>query len=147
VILQHAGLAAALRARCGELQNHNALDVSLTVDGELELLDPVVSLCIYRVSQETLSNVIRHAEATRAEVRLSRQDSWLHFSVRDDGQGFDVARARAGGGLGLISLEERVRAAGGTLSIESRLGFGTEVRARVPVGDVSNVTAQSIAGG
>ena len=146
-ILQHAGLAAALKARCAELRDGGTLDVSLHVEGELGTIDPAVSLCIYRVSQEALNNVVRHAQAKHTEVHLSRRDSWLQLSVRDDGRGFDVAMARADGGLGLTSLEERVRSAGGSLTIESRSGFGTEVCAQVPVGGRRDVTAESAAGG
>ena len=92
-----------------------------------------LTLCLYRVAQEALGNVVRHADARRALLAIRRIDGEIELTVRDDGRGFDPAEVRALGGLGLISLEERVRMLGGKLFIESEPRCGTELRVRMPV--------------
>jgi signal transduction histidine kinase len=89
----------------------------------------------YRVLQEALTNVARHAGATKVVVELKREESALELLVRDDGVGFDVRRALgAVSGVGLRGMRERVTLLGGSIQIESRPGQGTVVRARVPAG-------------
>lgn len=96
-----------------------------------------VEMTAFRVAQEALTNVIRHAQARVVSVELRAVDGQLHLVVHDDGQGFDVAAARQratyGVSQGLLSMQERVALAGGTLEIESGVGAGTTVRARLPV--------------
>src|SRR5262249_7286822 len=108
-VLQHAGLAAALEAKCAEFRTRHALDVSFQAEDALDDVPPDVSLCLYRAAQETLQNVARHAEAHHVHVTLTRNGDDLELTVGDDGRGFDLAAARRAGGLGLISLDERVR--------------------------------------
>src|SRR3989442_5035821 len=97
-----------------------------------------VETTCFRVAQEALTNVIRHAQARVVDVELSQATGTLHLVVRDDGQGFDVAAARRratqGGSQGLLSMEERVAFAGGGIEIESAPRERTAVRARIPLG-------------
>jgi signal transduction histidine kinase len=133
-VLRHAGLAAALQARCAELARQHGLEVAFAAEGDLDGLPPEVALCLYRVAQEALHNVAHHAGARRVRVTLARAAGALELSVRDDGQGFDLAEARRAGGLGLISLDERVRLVRGSVRIDTRPQWGTELRVQVPLG-------------
>jgi signal transduction histidine kinase len=85
------------------------------------------ALCLFRVAQEALHNVARHAGARAASVTLRQADGGLHLVVRDDGVGFDPAGPGAGGRLGLASMRERVRLLNGTLEIQSAPGRGAAV--------------------
>jgi two-component system sensor histidine kinase UhpB len=131
-ILRHAGLAAALEAYCAEFATRHALAVSFHPAGGFERIPPDVALCLYRVTQEALWNVARHAGARGARVGLARTAGGVELTVADDGQGFDPAAARRGGGLGLISLDERVRLVRGTVELDTQPGRGTQLRVRVP---------------
>ena len=92
------------------------------------------SLAVYRIAQEALSNVVRHAGATRAVIEVAAADHALELTVEDYGAGFDATRPRRNG-LGLTSMAERARVLGGALSVESHPGGGTRVRLRLPVGN------------
>jgi signal transduction histidine kinase len=132
-VLQHAGLAPALKARCDEFCVRHAIPVRFVTRGELDTISSDVALCLYRVTQEALRNIATHAEAQQVRVELLRSDSSLELTIEDDGQGFDLQGARSAGGLGLISLDERVRLVRGTLEIDSRPHGGTTVRVRIAV--------------
>jgi signal transduction histidine kinase len=95
----------------------------------------VVQTAIYRVAQEALTNVTRHAGATLVELELEEQGGGAELRVRDDGGGFDpavVARADSGSGLGLVGMAERARLVGGELDVRSAPGGGTTITLRVP---------------
>jgi signal transduction histidine kinase len=123
-----------LASYCAELQRQQALEVTFSAQGDVESMDKTVALCLYRVAQEALRNVVAHAQASRAEVRLRRADDGAELMIADDGRGFDIVKARErGGGLGLISIDERVRLAGGTVSIVTKSFEGTQVGVRIPM--------------
>jgi signal transduction histidine kinase len=94
-----------------------------------------VALCLYRVTQEALRNVARHAKASQVRVALARDGADLVLTIADDGRGFDLAEARGRGGLGLISLDERVRLARGRLTIDTQPQRGTEIQVVVPLSE------------
>jgi signal transduction histidine kinase len=100
-------------------------------------LDPVIETACFRVAQEALTNVVRHAHARTVAVEMRKQDGHLHLYVRDDGVGFDVAalrqRAVLGASLGLLSMEERATLADGGLECKSAPGQGTEIHAWFPL--------------
>jgi PAS domain S-box-containing protein len=131
--LQHAGLTVALESHCAEFREQYGIDV--TFDGELDLnaLEPDVALCLFRVAQELLRNVAKHAGAHRIRVGLCRDTSVLTMTIADDGRGFDAGLLRRGGGLGLLSIEERARLVHGHVSIESGAARGTTVKLTVPM--------------
>ncbi len=132
-VLRHAGLATALRAHCSEFsQNHNVV-VHYRADEGLEEIPQPIALCLYRVAQEALTNIARHAGAQRAWVTLLRDPEGLELLISDDGEGFDASAVRGVSSLGLISLEERVRIAQGKISIDSERGLGTKMRVWVPL--------------
>ena len=132
-VLKHAGLARALSARCAELSRTHAIAATCTAQGDFESVDAETRQCLYRVAQEALHNVVKHAGAHHVDVRLVRTGDVVEVSIADDGHGFDVAMARKSpGGLGLLSINERVRLAGGTLSVVTEAGKGTQIRVRLP---------------
>ena len=133
-VLQHAGLIAALKGHCAEFGKQHEIDVNLSADADLDGIPNDVALCLFRVAQEALRNITAHAAARKAQVTLRSSEEDLEMVIADDGQGFDLDEARRLGGLGLISLDERVRLVGGNLVITTEPQRGTEVRVRVPLG-------------
>jgi signal transduction histidine kinase len=100
-------------------------------------LPGVVEIGLYRIVQEAITNIVRHAQATNATIELTRVADRIEILVTDDGRGFDVPaqwRAQPGGrGLGILGMQERVAVLGGEFGIESAPGRGTSVRASVPL--------------
>ena len=130
-VLDDLGLAAALKSECDIFVEQYGIPAEC--DFHLaRSVPPDVSLCLYRVTQEALRNCAEHAHATRVRLSL-RQDGELVLEIADFGNGFDVESVRGKGGLGLVSMQERVRLVNGTFSIESQSGKGTVVRIRIPL--------------
>jgi signal transduction histidine kinase len=136
-ILDHLGLEPALRWYTHRQAARVELKVQFHSNSLERRLDPVIETECFRVAQEAVTNVARHARASLMAVNLHTKDSRLHLHVRDDGIGFDVASAREqavrGASLGLLSMEERARQAGGGLEFKSTPGQGTEVQAWFPL--------------
>ncbi len=134
-ILEHAGLVTALDSFCQEFGGIESITVRFgcEVSDLAGLVPPDVALCIYRVTQEALRNVARHSGAREAIVLLAEEPDGLVLTVRDFGTGYDTTLPRPAGGLGLVSMEERVRLVNGELRIRSAPGTGTEVRVTVPL--------------
>ena len=130
--LTHLGLEPALRAYCEEFSNLRKFKVRFSARTLPAIIPSGVALCVYRVVQEALGNVAKHAEAKRAVVSISGIDDELHVAIRDDGHGFDLNHAK-GKGLGLISMEERVRHLSGTFGISAKPGDGTRIDIRIPL--------------
>ena len=129
-VLQHIGLVAALQAHCAEVERQQHLHVRFFADDEVEPR-PLVGLSLFRIAQEALGNVARHGQARHAAVSLIREANELVLVISDDGCGFDLAREH-GGGLGLVSMEERARLVRGCVTISTAPGFGTTIEVRVP---------------
>jgi signal transduction histidine kinase len=133
-VLRHAGLEAALTRYCIELGRNHGTVLTCRAEGDIASIEPEPALCLYRIAQEALRNVIAHAGASRAEVRLVRTDDITEMTVTDNGKGFDVTSSvEQAKGLGLVSISERVRLAGGTVSIVTEVNKGTRVFAQIPV--------------
>ncbi len=129
-VLRHGGLVAAMRALC-----EAATREGTATTFEPEAIEPVpdaAALCLYRVTQEALRNVAAHALARRVSVALWRDDDAVALRIVDDGHGFDLADGQSRKGLGLVSMEERVRLIRGKMIIESDAG-GTRIEVRIPV--------------
>ena len=113
-MLRHAGLVAALTSYCAELERSHGTVLTCSAEGDFASIAPEAALCLYRIAQEALRNVIAHAGASRADVRLLRTGDDAEITIADDGKGFDVASSlERGKGLGLVSITERVQARGG----------------------------------
>ena len=135
-VLVHAGLVAALSAHCAQLDRTQSVNVTFSAAGEFHSITTPTALCLYRVAQEALRNVVSHAAASHADVRLVRLDGHAELTIADDGKGFTIAPGR-GRGLGLVSINERVRLCGGSVSMVTELNKGTRVRVQVPVGEAA----------
>lgn len=130
--LDHLGLAAALRTYCAELSRRHGLQIRFRRGHLPRTIPQPVALCLYRVAQEALGNAIKHSKSSRIAVVLSRRDGALRLSITDHGAGFDRA-AGSRRGLGLISMEERVRLVEGDLTVRSHPGKGTRLEVRIPL--------------
>lgn len=133
--LDDLGLAAALQWYTSDFARRSRADVSLNVAGLEERLPDDIEVVVYRIVQEALTNVLKHAEASRVEVVVERQANVVTVSVVDDGRGFEVEtimRSRERG-LGLFGMQERVALVGGTLEIISKPCLFTRVALRIPL--------------
>ena len=133
--LEQLGLRRSIETLCHELSDTKqiAIDVQITEVPDGIGLD--TSLCLYRIAQEALNNVLKHSGAAHAVLGLGQDARAIVMSIADDGAGFDPADVRRKGRLGLISMRERARLVHGTLAVTSQPGHGTrlEVRAPLPV--------------
>ena len=132
-VLEHLGLAAALEAYCEDVSKLGKIKARFKQHNVPEHIPEAAALCLYRVAQESLGNAVKHSGATRASVNLTGRENELILTISDTGRGFDPSEARKKGGLGLVSMEERVRLAEGILAIRTRPGDGTHVTIRIPL--------------
>jgi len=128
-MLDDLGLAAALDWQGREVSRRSEIEVDVDSDSVPEDLPDEYKICIYRLVQEALTNAVRHSRARIAKVTVEQPEGAIVVRVYDDGQGFDAARTR---GLGLLGMEERVKRLGGTLSVQSAPDKGTTVIAELP---------------
>ena len=130
--LQYLGLAAALKGFCQEFSEQQKVEVDCKTHDLPTPLPPDISLCFFRVLQEALHNAAKHSGVRRFEVRLWGTPDEICLTISDSGVGFDVEATTASRGLGLISMQERLKLLNGTLAIESQLQRGTTIHASVP---------------
>jgi two-component system, NarL family, sensor histidine kinase UhpB len=138
--LDELGLAAAIEHCIDTWRGRlKGVELRLRVDGELSPLPEPLALTVYRLVQEALTNVAKHAAASRVDVRIERRrgppPDQLYVEIRDNGRGRDLEQATPG--LGLIGMRERVAALAGSLELTSTPGHGMSLRARIPVGESS----------
>jgi PAS domain S-box-containing protein len=135
--LDMLGLPAALNTFVREWSEHYRIPAEFHAGGlEDARLTPEVEINLYRVAQEALNNIYKHAEARNAAVLLERRDDHVVLVIEDDGKGFDPGAAvKDERGMGLLNMRERAEQVGGALEIESEPGAGTTVYARVPLGE------------
>jgi signal transduction histidine kinase len=132
-VLEHLGLVKALESYIASFAHEEQIDVRLSAELRDERIPFQTSIGLYRVAVEALRNVARHSGARSAVVSLKRDSEFLELCVSDSGKGFDVERFRQDGGLGLISIEERLRLLQGSCEIFSTPGRGSMLVARVPL--------------
>jgi two-component system sensor histidine kinase UhpB len=132
--LDELGLVPAIGSHARNLEESAGITITLEADPLEELLPPEGELALYRIVQEALANVVRHAAARRVRIRLAREHGHVVAEVEDDGRGFRAAKAtRTGAGLGLFGMHERAAYLGGRVEVHSVPGQGTRVRAEVPI--------------
>ena len=132
-ILDDLGLTDAIRSECDRISNEDKIAVDFHGGRLPEYLPKDSALCLYRVAQEALRNAVKHSRTERIDVTLSGDAEFLYLEVRDFGGGFDPDAGRRQPGLGLASMEERVRLADGTLTIGSAPDQGTCVSVPLPL--------------
>ena len=131
--LESLGLVAGLKAFCVEFSDQQGIEVDFASENVPHGIPGDATLCIFRIAQEALRNVKKHSGANRAVVRLESAGDRLHLSVSDLGKGFDSNNPSAEPGIGIRSMEERLRPLGGQLEIQSLLMEGTILDAWVPL--------------
>jgi signal transduction histidine kinase len=131
--LEQLGLVAAVRGLCKELTGGHGLAIEFSAHDVPAAIPAGTALCLYRVVQESLQNVLKHSGARRAGVEIDGFADAIAMRIHDDGKGFTPAEAADKGRLGLISMPERLRLVGGTIVIDSRLAGGTRINVRVPL--------------
>lgn len=130
-MLDVLGLAAAIEHHVGQFAERSGIAVDLAMDRDEFDLDDRRATAAFRLVQEALTNVARHAAATRVQVSLTQNDAGLRVAIADDGRGFDPAMARKT--FGLLGMSERVNMLGGDLEIDSQPGQGTRIAAHFPL--------------
>jgi signal transduction histidine kinase len=134
--LDDLGLSAALRWYSTRVQEHSSLYIRVDIHGEECDLDDAIKITIFRIIQESLNNVIKHAQATHVNIHVHYDEKNVRISVFDNGVGFDrdqvQQRRTSRPSLGLAGMEERAALLGGSMTVQSRPGYGTEVEALIP---------------
>jgi len=134
-VLEDLGLRSAIEWLVDRVRLETGLRVDLRIEGDCEDVFSEVGVAVFRVAQEALTNVARHAHAESVSVRLTAHADMLELAIHDDGRGFSLkeARARPGSSIGLFGMSERIALVDGRIDIDSRPGWGTTVRATVPI--------------
>ncbi|HYN88376.1 MAG TPA: cache domain-containing protein [Ardenticatenaceae bacterium] len=136
LLLEDLGLEAALRQMLSELERREGIITALEIEGETGRLDPDMEVTLYRITQEALNNIRKHAQATLADVHLRVDDGQVRLSVRDNGRGFsivDTADLARRGSYGLMGIRERAQLFGGELTVQSAEDAGTLVEVALPL--------------
>ncbi len=131
--LELVGLVPALIGLCREIGEKYKIGVHFTELGSLPNITKDVALCLFRVTQEALTNIVKHSQAKSADVKLGANAKGVSLRITDTGRGFDPDLKNPAAGIGLVGMRERLRLVGGSLSLKSELMQGTEIFAEVPL--------------
>ncbi len=131
--LDQLGLVAAAGSCCRELAQQSGVKIEFTHENVPRNLPAEIALCLFRILQEALHNMVKHSGAKDARVKLVARTEEIRLEVSDDGKGFEVEHARRNGGLGMLSMQERLRLVHGEIAVHSRPGQGTRVELSVPL--------------
>jgi signal transduction histidine kinase len=135
--LDYLGLVPALHKLVNEFAGRHGIDVTFSHEAIPSPLPSTVALALFRVAEESLTNVVKHSQATLAHVRVTGDADGIALSIRDDGRGFEPSGLERGAGLGFVSMRERLRALRGTVRVESAPGRGTTIEVRVPAASLT----------
>jgi signal transduction histidine kinase len=112
----------------------DVVELNSEIDSIDDTFPKEAEINIYRIVQESLNNVIKHSEASEAEITIKKSETEVVITIKDDGRGFDADNIKSnGGGLGLVGLKERTNMLGGAISINSSVGNGTEIKVILPI--------------
>ncbi len=131
--LVHLGLVAASRSLCNKVSQSSDIQIDFSYSDVSKSIPQEVSTCLYRILQESLTNVVKHSGAKTAQIELAGSPGEIQLKILDSGVGFDPKSTGSRGGLGLISMRERLSLLGGELSIESRPSGNTWIKACLPL--------------
>ena len=148
-LLDNLGLTKAVDSLLDKIAETSNLTIDSELDDIDKVFDPEAEMSIYRMIQESLSNIMKHAEATEAQIFVKKSERNLTILVSDDGKGYDLNRIEkrngSEGGFGLLGISERVKMLGGTQEIESTIGVGTTVLIKIPVPSAAAAAAAAAA--
>ena len=133
LMLDDLGLGAALDWLTQNFSKHSGIDTDLAIDDSLAQIPEPIASTLYRITQESLTNVAKYAQATRIVVSLERDGNWIQHTVRDNGCGIDVTDQNKHGHFGLLGIRERVILLSGEFAIIGKPGRGTELSVRIPL--------------
>lgn len=139
--LEYLGIAAAVNGLCRELSEKHALKIDIHCDAVPKGLPKHVAVTLFRVLQEALQNVLKHSGSAQVDVALTGTPDGIELSVRDSGIGFDPKLAMKGTGLGLVSMQERLKLVRGEFAVSSQAKRGTTIQAKVPLSSLSTKSA------
>src|SRR5262249_3682166 len=142
--LEQLGLKRAAASFCREVSAKHRVDIEFQSQDVPEKLPNEISLCLFRVIQEALQNATKHSGSTYFQVSLTRGPGEIQLTVRDSGKGFDPQEALNAKGIGLTSMGERLKLVNGQLSIQTGVGRGTVISARVPFSSTSKSAGAGI---
>jgi PAS domain S-box-containing protein len=131
--LDHLGLAAALKSLCEQINASGKLRVYLHQQSSTETLPKDITLCLFRIAQESLRNTVKHSQAAHVRVIVGMSNGVVHLTVTDDGCGFDMQSPSFAEGLGFVGMRERLRIVSGTLEINSERAQGTGIEVMIPL--------------
>jgi PAS domain S-box-containing protein len=131
--LDHLGLAAAIKSLCEQINASGKLRVYLHQQSFTETLPKDITLCLFRIAQETLRNAVKHSQATHVRVNVQMASDLVRLTVADDGCGFDMQSPAFAAGLGFVGMRERLRIVGGELEINSQRAHGTRIEVTIPL--------------
>ena len=132
--LEYLGVVSAMRSFCSEFAAQQKVKIDFSSRNVPDRLDEEISLCLFRILQEALSNAVKYSGVRHFEAQLAGSPAEVQLTIRDRGKGFNVEVAQGSSGLGLISMRERVSLVKGSISIHSKPMRGTEVEVRIPFG-------------
>ena len=131
--LDHLGIVGALRSLCSEVSEQIKIEIDFQFWQVPTFMEPDASLSIFRVAQESLHNIAKHAHARKVQVELSGMNDMVILRISDDGVGFDIDAPNTRNGLGMVSMRERIRSVGGTISFSSKPSLGTQIETAIPM--------------
>jgi PAS domain S-box-containing protein len=132
-VLDHLGLSEAIKWQVDKFRERTGIKYSMSIDPENIMLDQSSSLTVFRIFQETLTNIIRHADAEEVHVGLKESDSTLELEIKDNGKGIEMSQISSPESIGLIGMRERARILGGRVMISGSPGEGTTVKVFIPL--------------
>jgi signal transduction histidine kinase len=139
-VLDDLGLIPALNAYNKQISKKRKIKILLKEFGQVEALESAKQIVLYRVAQEALTNVVRHAKATEVRMSIRRVRDSIQMEIKDDGKSFDVKKtlfARNNRRLGLVGMKERIEMVGGNLTIASAPGKGTTLLTQIPLDELA----------
>jgi len=146
-LLDNLGLSAAMEWQTGQFQDRTGISCDIICEPNVIVLDQTRSTALFRIFQETLTNIIRHADATRVEIVLREKDGSMELTVTDNGKGITEQEIADPKSFGLMGIKERVYSLGGIVTISGSKDNGTTVQVSVPVGGSEDSTrAEDISG-
>jgi signal transduction histidine kinase len=132
IILERAGVHRAIGDLCKDIHGSTNVRVNFSNREPRESISAPISLCLYRVAQEALRNIVKHARAASAEVILEQQERSVVLTVRDDGVGYNPRELGSDAGLGVTDMREHATSLGGSFAVNSTVGKGTKITVQLP---------------